>query len=36
VSGNRELRQTFGNKREEVAGVWRRLDSEENLNFYSL
>jgi hypothetical protein len=29
------LRRTFGPKREEVAGAWRRLRNEELLKFYA-
>jgi hypothetical protein len=32
---NRELRRTFGPKREEVAGGWRRLHNEELHNLYA-
>jgi hypothetical protein len=32
---NRVLRRTFGPKREEVAGVWRRLHNEELHNLYA-
>jgi hypothetical protein len=35
VSENRVLRRIFGPKREEVAGGWRRLHSEELHNSYS-
>jgi hypothetical protein len=35
VFGNRVLRRIFGPKREEVAGVWRRLQSEELQNLYT-
>jgi hypothetical protein len=35
VSENRVLRNIFGSKREEVAGYWRRLHSEELRNLYS-
>jgi hypothetical protein len=36
VFENRVLRRTFGPKREEVAGGWRRLHNEELHNLYSL
>jgi hypothetical protein len=32
---NRVLRRIFGPKREEVAGVWRRLHNEELHNLYA-
>jgi hypothetical protein len=32
---NRVLRRIFGSKRDEVAGEWRRLHSEELYDFYS-
>jgi hypothetical protein len=35
VFENRVLRRIFGPKREEVAGVWRRLHNEELHNFYT-
>jgi acyl-coenzyme A synthetase/AMP-(fatty) acid ligase len=36
VFGNRMLRRIFETKREEVAGGWRRLHNEEQLNnFYT-
>jgi hypothetical protein len=35
ISENRVLRRIFGPKREEVAGSWKRLHSEELHNFYS-
>jgi hypothetical protein len=35
VFENRVLRRTFGPKREEVAGGWRRLHNEELHNLYS-
>jgi hypothetical protein len=35
VSENRALRRIFGPKRDEVAGGWRNLHSEELLNFYA-
>jgi hypothetical protein len=35
VFENRVLRRTFGPKREEVAGVWRRLHNEELQNLYT-
>jgi hypothetical protein len=35
VFGNRVLRGTFGPKRDEVTGEWRKLDSGELLNLYS-
>jgi hypothetical protein len=36
VCENRELRRTFGPKRDEVTGGWRKLDNEELHNLYSL
>jgi hypothetical protein len=33
--GNRVLRRTFGPKRDEVTGEWRKLHSEELHNLYS-
>jgi hypothetical protein len=35
VFENRVLRRIFGHKREEVAGGWRRLHSEELHNLYA-
>jgi hypothetical protein len=35
VFENRVLRRTFGHKREEVAGSWRRLYNEELHNLYA-
>jgi hypothetical protein len=35
VFKNRVLRRKFGSKREEVAGGWRRLHSEELHNLYA-
>jgi hypothetical protein len=35
VFENRTLRRIFGSKREEVAGSWRRLHSEELHNLYA-
>jgi hypothetical protein len=35
VSENRALRRTFGPKREELTGGWRRLHSEELHNLYT-
>jgi hypothetical protein len=35
VSENRVLRRTFGPKREEVEGDWRRLHNEELHNLYA-
>jgi hypothetical protein len=35
ISENRLLRRTFGPKREEVAGGWRRLHNEELHNLYA-
>jgi hypothetical protein len=35
VFGNRVLRTTFGPKRKEVAGCWRRMHDEELRDFYS-
>jgi hypothetical protein len=35
VSENRVLRRISGPKREEVAGVWRRLHNEELHNLYA-
>jgi hypothetical protein len=35
VFENRVLRRTFGTKREEVVGGWRRLYNEEHHNLYS-
>jgi hypothetical protein len=35
VSENRVLRRTFGPKREEVEGNWRRLHNEELHNLYT-
>jgi hypothetical protein len=35
VYENRVLRRTFGTKREEVAGGWRRLHNEELHNLYA-
>jgi hypothetical protein len=35
VSENRVQRRTFGPKREEVAGGWRRLHNEELHNLYA-
>jgi len=35
VFENRVLRRIFGPKREEVAGVWRRLRNEELHNLYA-
>jgi hypothetical protein len=35
VFENRELRRTFGPKREEVTGGWRKLHNEELLNFHA-
>jgi hypothetical protein len=32
---NRVLRRTFGPKREDVAGSWRRLHNEEDQNLYA-
>jgi hypothetical protein len=34
VSENRVLRRTFGPKREEVTGGWKRLHDEELRNLY--
>jgi hypothetical protein len=36
VFKNRELRRTFGPKRDEVTGGWRKLHNEELHNLYSL
>jgi hypothetical protein len=33
--GNRVLRRIFGQKRDEVTGVWRKLHSEELHKLYS-
>jgi hypothetical protein len=35
VFENRVLRRTFGSKRGEVAGSWRKLQYEKVLNFFS-
>jgi hypothetical protein len=35
VFGNRVLRGTFGSKRDEVTGGWRKLETEELHNVYS-
>jgi len=35
VFENRVLRRIFGDKREEVAGDWRRLHNEELRNLYA-
>jgi hypothetical protein len=35
MSENRALRRTFGAKREEVAGGWRRLHNEELHDLYT-
>jgi len=35
VFENRVVRRTFGPKREEVPGGWRRLHNEELHNFYA-
>jgi hypothetical protein len=35
VFENRVLRRTFGPKRDEVAGGWRKLQNEELYNLYS-
>ena len=35
VSESRELRKTFGPKRDDVAGEWRRLHNEELHDLYS-
>jgi hypothetical protein len=35
VSENRVLRRIFVPKREELAGVWRRMHNEELLNLYA-
>jgi hypothetical protein len=35
VSENRELRRTFGPKREEVTEDWRKLQNEKLRNLYS-
>jgi hypothetical protein len=35
VFENRVLRRTFGPKRDEVAGEWRKLHNEELRNLYS-
>jgi hypothetical protein len=36
VSENRVLRRTFGTKREDVAGGWRRLHNEELHKSYAV
>jgi hypothetical protein len=35
VFENRVLRRTFGPKRDEMTGVWRKLHNEELRDFYS-